>query len=164
MLRMRQLIPPLSLHTPDGRTIRAWDLKQKKNLVIAFLDADCAMCADFLRSLVARAAELRDKETVALAVFLALPPAALTDSLPKEIIAGCDMSGYGARAYLVDDVFSARGLVSRGVFVADRYGELFAQWPLAAHDFPALGDIFSSLDQIEMTCEECGTPAWPLET
>jgi len=164
MLRTRQLIPPLSLHAPDGRTIRAWDFKQKQNLVIAFLDADCAMCADFLRQLAACADDLREKETLVLAVFLAPLPAALTDSLPKEIIAGCDMSGYGARAYLGDDAFSARGLVRRGAFVADRYGELFAQWPLAAHKFPALEEIFSSLDQIEMACEECSTPAWSAES
>jgi hypothetical protein len=164
MLRTRQLIPPLNLHTPDGRTIRAWDFKQKKNLVIALLDADCTLCADFLRQLAARAADLHEKDTVALAVFLTPPPAALTDSLPKEIVAGCDMSGYGARAYLGDDAFSARGLVRHGVFVADQYGELFAQWALAAHNFPTLGEIFSSLDQIEMAFEECSTPAWPADS
>jgi hypothetical protein len=163
MLRTRQLIPPLSLHAADGRTIRAWDFKQKKNLMIAFLDADCALCADFLRQLAMRGAELREKETVALAVFLAPPPAALSDSLPKDIIAGCDMSGHGARAYLGDDAFSATGLVRCGVFVSDRYGELFAQWPLAAHKFPALEELFSSLDQIEMACEECSTPPWHAE-
>ena len=164
MLRTRQLIPPLSVHAPDGRTIRAWDFKQKKNLVIAFLDTDCELCADFLRKLAARAADLREKETVALAVFLTPPPAVLTDSLPKEIVAGCDMSGYGARAYLGDDAFSARGLVRRGVFVADRYGELFAQWPITAHKFPALEEIISSLNQIEMACEECSAPAWLAES
>jgi hypothetical protein len=164
MLRTRQLIPPLSVHAPGGRSIRAWNFKQKKNLVIAFLDTDCALCADFLRQLAARAADLREKETVALAVFLTPPPAVLTDPLPKEIVAGCDMSGYGARAYLGDDAFSARGLVRRGVYVADRYGELFAQWPLVTHNFPALAEIFSSLDQTEMACEECDTPAWPAES
>jgi hypothetical protein len=164
MLRTRQLIPPLSVHAPDGRSIRAWNFKQKKNLVIAFLDADCTLCADFLRQLAAHAADLREKETVALAVFLTPPPAVLTDSLPREIVAGCDMSGYGARAYLGDDAFSWRGLVRRGVFVADRYGELFAQWPITAHKFPALEEIISSLNQIEMACEECNTPAWPAES
>jgi hypothetical protein len=163
MLRTRQLIPPLSVHPPDGRTIRAWDFKQKKNLVITFLDVDCALCADLLRQLAGRAADLREKETIALAVFLVPPPTALADSLPKEIIAGCDMSGYGARAYLDEDAFSASGLVRRGVFVADRYGELFAQWSLSAHEFPTFAEIFSSLDQIEMTCEDCDTPAWLAE-
>jgi hypothetical protein len=152
MLRTRELIPPLSLHTPDGRTIRAWNFKQKKNLVIAFLDLDCALCADSLRQLAARAADLREREAIAFAVFLAPPPPALADSLPKEIIAGCDMAGHGARSYLGNDAFSANGLVRRGIFVTDRYGELCAQWPLTAHRFPALAEIFSSLDLIEMAC------------
>lgn len=164
MLRTRQLIPPLSMHTSDGRTVHAWDFKQKKNLVIAFLDADCAMCQDFLRGLTARAADLREKDAIALVVYLALPPPALADSLPKEIIAGCDMPGNGARAFLGDEAFSARGLVRGGVFVTDRYGELFAQWTLAAHKFPALEEIFSTLDQVQMACEECSTPAWPAES
>jgi hypothetical protein len=152
MLRTRQLIPPLSLHTPDGKTVRAWDFKQKKNLVIAFLDVDCVLCAEFLRQLSSRAAMLGEKEAVALAVFLAPPPAAISDALPKEIIAGCDMPGTGARAYLDDDAFSSRGLVRGGVFVADRYGELFAQWSLAGHKFPAMEEIFSALGHTENVC------------
>jgi len=163
MLHTRQLIPPLGLHTPDGRKIHAWDFKQKKNLVIAFLDLDCAMCADFMRALASRASDLREKEAIALVVFLAPPPAAISDSLPKEIIAGCDMPGRGARAYLGDDAFSSRGLVRGGVFVADRYGELFAQWSLMGHKFPAPDEIFNALEQIEIACEECTTPTWQTE-
>jgi hypothetical protein len=163
MLRTRQLIPPLSLHTPDGGTVRAWDYKQKKNLVIAFLDSECELCEDFLRGLVARAADLREKGAVALIAFLAPPPRARTESQPKEIVAGCDMSGRGARAFLGEDAFAARGLVRGGVFVADRYGELFAQWSLAAHKFPAVEDIFTALEQIEMGCEGCEIPAAPAD-
>jgi hypothetical protein len=163
MLRTRQLIPPLNLHTPDGGRIRAWDFKQKKNLVIAFLDVECALCEDFLRRLAARAGELREKEAVALIVFLAPPPRAVTDSLPKEIIAGCDMRGSGARAFLGEDAFAARGLVSGGVFVADRYGELFAQWSLAGHRFPGVDEIFTTLEHIQMACDACATPVWPID-
>jgi hypothetical protein len=163
MLRTRQLIPPLSLHTPDGGTVRAWDFKQKKNLVIAFLDADRELCEEFLRRLVARATDLREKEAVALIAFLAAPPRAITDSLPKEIVAGCDMSGRGARAFLGEDAFAARGLVRGGVFVADRYGELFAQWSLAGHKFPDVEEIFTALEQMEMSCEGCEIPAAPAD-
>jgi AhpC/TSA family len=163
MLRTRQLIPPLSLHAADGGTIRAWDYKQKKNLVIAFLDADCGLCEDFLRGLAARAADLREKRAVALIAFLAPPPRAVTDSLPKEIIAGCDMPGSGARGFLGDDAFAARGLVRGGVFTADRYGELFARWSLAGHKFPAMEEIFGALEQIEMRCEGCEVPAAPAD-
>jgi len=87
MLRTRQLVPPLTLHTADGRNVHAWDFKQKKNLVVVFLDAGCALCEDFLRSLGAQAARLRASEAVVLAVFLEPPAPGLFDSHPGEIIA-----------------------------------------------------------------------------
>ncbi|HYL47384.1 MAG TPA: hypothetical protein VEU52_10185 [Candidatus Limnocylindrales bacterium] len=163
MLRTRQIIPPLNLHTPDGRTVRAWDFKQKKNLVIAFLDLDCAPCEEFFRVLAARAADLREKEAVALSAFLSPPPERLAHALPEAIIAGADVSGRGASAYLGDDAFANRGLARTGVFVADRYGELFAQWVSPSHKFPPMGEIFSWLDYIEMACDECSVPQWPAD-
>ena len=163
MLRIRQLIPPLSIHTPDGRTVRAWDYKQKKNLVIAFLDLDCAPCAEFLRSIAARVAELREREAVALVVFLEQASPQITDGLPAEIIVGSDMPGRAARAFLGEDAFSARGLVSGGVFVTDRYGELAAQWPIERHKFPEFAEILSALDYVQMACDACATPLWQAE-
>ena len=35
-LLMRRLIPPVTARTAEGRSVRAWDYKQKRNLVIAF--------------------------------------------------------------------------------------------------------------------------------
>ena len=163
MLRNRQLVPPLTLHTPDGRTVRAWDYKQKKNLVIAFLDTDCGPCEEFLRALVANAAELRDKAAVALVVFLEQPARRVTDSLPPGIIVGADMPGNSARAFLGDDAFASRGFVRGGVFVTDRYGELFAQWTIERHKFPAIAEILAALDHVEMACDECSAPSWSAE-
>jgi hypothetical protein len=163
MLRTRHIIPPLNLHMRDGRTVRAWDYKHKKNLVIAFLDLDCAPCEEFFRDLAARAATLREKEAVALAAFLSPLPERLAHSLPEEIIAGPDVSGRGARAYLGEDAFASRGLARTGVFVADRYGELFAQWVSPGHRFPPMEEIFSWLDHVEMACEECSVPQWPAD-
>jgi peroxiredoxin len=160
VLRNRQLVPPLTIHTPDGRTVRAWDYKQKKNLVIAFLDTDCASCEEFLRTLVASAAALREKEAVALVVFLEQPSRRLTDSLPQEITVGSDMPGNSARAFLGEDAFASRGFVRGGVFVTDRYGELFAQWAIHRHKFPAIAEILTTLDQVATACDECSTPLW----
>lgn len=160
MTPLRQLIPPLSLHSPDGRTVRAWDFKQKNSLVIAFLDSGCEMCIDFLRRLAAHAPELREKNAVALAAFLESPPPILYESLPKGVLCGADFSGRSVRAFLGGDALSTNGLRLRGVFVTDRYGELFARWVIPAHDFPSMGDIFPSLTQIEIACEECTHPAW----
>jgi hypothetical protein len=163
LLRNRQLVPPLTIHTPDGRTVRAWDYKQKKNLVIAFLDTDCAPCEEFLHVLVTNAAELRDKAAVALIVFLEQPAHRATDSLPPGIIVGADMPGNSARAFLGDDAFASRGFVRGGVFVTDRYGELFAQWVIERHKFPAIAEILAALDHVEMASDECSTPLWAAE-
>jgi len=159
MLPLRQLVPPLSIHAPDGRTLRAWDFKQKRSLVIAFLDAGCEPCADFLQRLSGHAPELREKNVVAFAVFLESPPI-LYESLSAGIFAGADFPGRGVRAFLGRDANCASGLRSRGIFVADRYGELFAQWIIPAHGFPPIAEIFSALSQIEIVCEECTHPGW----
>ena len=66
MPHVRQLIPPLTLRTPRGRTVHAWDFKQKRNLVIAFLDVSCPTCEAFAQTLASHAADLREKEAVAL--------------------------------------------------------------------------------------------------
>ena len=163
LLRIRQLVPPLSIHTSDGRTARAWDYKQKKNLVIAFLDANCGPCEDYLRGIAARAVDLREKEAVALIVFLEQPPARLIDSLPAEIVVGSDTPGRNAGAYLGDDALSAQGFARSGVFVTDRYGELAAQWPIERHKFPQIAEILAALDYVQMACDGCGTPLWPAE-
>lgn len=160
MLPLRQLIPPLSIHAPDGRTIRAWDFKQKNSLVIAFLDSGCDSCADFLRRIAAHPPELREKNAVVMAAFLDSPPPILYEPLPKAILCGADFSARSARAFLGPDALAPTGLRLRGVFVTDRYGELFSQWILPAHEFPPVSALLSSLTQIEIACEECTHPAW----
>jgi hypothetical protein len=164
MLRTRQLIPPITIRTPDGHTVRAWDFKQKKNLVIVFLDVACGPCEEFLQLFVDRAAALREREAVTLAVFLEPVPIALTQGLPQEIVAGSDISGHSTRRFLGDDAISAKARGGRGVFVTDRYGELSAFWVAQQHEFPGIEEIFKSLDHIQIACEECFMPHWPAET
>jgi hypothetical protein len=131
--------------------------------VVVFLDAGCALCGDFLKRLAAEAARLRASEAVVLAVFLDPPAPGFSDSHPAEIIAGSDMSGRGVRAFLGDDALSSRGLGRRGVFVADRYGELFAQWILRDHEFPTIEEIFTWVDHAGIACDDCATPIWPAD-
>jgi hypothetical protein len=163
MLRRRQIIPALSLQTHEGRTIRAWDFKQKKNLVIAFLDAQCPACEDFLEQLVERAAELADREAVVLIVFPDSARLASAKALPPQIIAGRDVSG-SSRRFLGEE--PVPGGSARGVFTTDRYGELSAIWAppqrtSGAHGLPAVDEILAALDHIQIACEECYMPHWP---
>lgn len=167
MLKRRQMIPPLTARAVDGRTVQAWDYKQKKNLVIAFLHVDCPLCEQFLARLAERAADLAEREAVALVIFSATPSALLVEGLPREIVVATDVSGHAQRAFLGQDADgTARqpGTAGVGVFVTDRYGELFAQWTGASDDaLPAVGETLSWLAQIQVACEECGAPDWKLD-
>ena len=162
-LRARQLIPPITLHLSDGRTVRAWDFKQKKNLVIAFLDTECKSCEMYLHRLIEAAPAFLEREAVVLIAYLKPPPLLQSPSSPPEIIAGADVSGQSVRLYLGKEALSSKGLESRGVFLTDRYGALFREWRSSGHIFPSPDELLAGLDQVLTTCDECGTPEWTLD-
>ncbi len=164
MLPLRQLIPPLTLHASNGQTVRAWDFKQKKNLIIVFLHNECPRCEEFLRQLSANASLWKENEAVVLAAVLAQPSRVLIDSLHESVIVGVDSSGRAAIAYLGKHSLSPAGLAQLGVFQTDRYGELAAIWNVTSdHNFPDVADIAASLELTEMSCDACTTPIWPVE-
>jgi peroxiredoxin len=163
MLHKRQLIPPVTMQTADGRIVRAWDFKQKKNLVIAFFDAGCSVCEEFLDALARRAADLKEREALVLAVYLERVAHALSDRMPQEIIVGADVSGRSIRNFLGEDAVTGGSRRGRGIFVTDRYGEISALWVPNEHEFPSARDILSSLEHIEIACEECFMPHWPVD-
>ena len=151
MLTLRQLIPPLTARTAAGQLVRAWDYKQKKSLLIAFLHADCALCQPFAERLASRAAELLDHNSVALLVSLEPPRWEITAA--PQIVLASDTTGRAAQEYLGTDAFGPLGLARVGLFVADRYGELFAQWEARDADgLPALAEAFKWLAHTQMGC------------
>ncbi len=163
-LRLRYQIPPLTLRTSDGRSVSAWDFKQKRNRVIAFLRADSPVAWDFVGQLVTHAADWKEKEAVGLIVFQKVPRTGLPSELPPEIIAGTDATGNSLARYLGEEALDADGLERQGIFVADRYGELYAKWIVEEDsELPAISDILKALEQIEIACDECEPSAWPLD-
>ncbi len=159
MLTLRQVIPPLTVRTPNGDTIRAWDYKQKNSLLIAFLHGECPVCARFASRLVSKKVELAEAEAVALLVALDKPSWGIDSQ--REIIPGVDTAGRAAEEYLGLNAMGSRGLSRVGVFVSDRYGELFAQWEAwDADNLPPLPEIFKWLTYTQIVCEECSVPLW----
>ena len=151
-LQLRQLIPPLTARTIDGTTVRAWDYKQKRNLLIVFLHADCARCRLWLTQLTARAADFAEHESICLLVFLETPPP-WAERLPPPLLAAADAGGRSQCAFLGKDAFGPAGLDRVGVFVTDRYGELHAQWIARdAAAMPSADEILKPLRQIQMAC------------
>ena len=152
MLPLRQIIPPLTLHAADGRTIHAWDFKQKKNLLIAFLHDDCPRCEEFLRQLSVAAPLWKENETVILAALFAPPSRALTDTLDASVIVGVDRNGQSTAAYLGKDALSPSRVSAPAIFQTDRYGELTTQWEINNdHNFPSVAKLSAQAAHSEMT-------------
>jgi hypothetical protein len=163
VLKLRQIIPPLTARAEDGRVVQVWDYKQKYALAVVFLHAGCRRCAEYLERLRENAAELKEREAVALVIFSeTLPPGG---RFPAQVVVAADVSGKSQRAFLGEDAFGPAGQVLLGVFVTDRYGELRAQWSGPHEDaLPQAGEVLSVLSQIQMDCEECFPPEWKLES
>jgi hypothetical protein len=152
VLRTRQLIPPVTARTADGAIVRAWDYKQKRNLVIAFLHADCVRCEEWLAKLASQATDLSEREAVGLVIYAETPPRA-AGILAPPMIAAVDITGNSQRAFFGREAFGPAGLDRVGVFVTDRYGALYAQWIARdADELPAPGGILSALWQIQVAC------------
>jgi peroxiredoxin len=161
MLTPRQMLPPLVARTAEGRVVRAWDFKQKRNLVVVFLDAAAEPARAWLARLSAAAADLAERNATAIVVLAEPVPASLADRFPGIVLAA-DPSGRAHRACLGSEAFGPAGLERAGAFVADRYGEIYAAW--AGRDvaaLPGIEAVLSWLAQIELACEECGAPHWP---
>ena len=163
MLKLRQIIPPLTARSADGRVVQAWDFKQKYSLAIAFLHAGCRPCVDYLEHLRENGAEMKEREAVALVIFSETP--ASHGNFPVQVVEAADVSGKSQRAFLGEGAFGPAGQALLGVFVTDRYGELRAQWNGLDEDaLPQPGEILEWLSQIQMACEECFPPEWKLES
>jgi hypothetical protein len=163
MLHRRQLIPPLTLVDAHGHTVRAWDFKQSKNLIIAFLDVDCVTCRQFIDELAKHAMEVGEKDAVVLLAFPDGPVHSHISHLPAGFIAGIDVGGRGAQAFLGPESSPTQQLRLHGVFVTDRYGEVSSNWIFERHQFPAIFAVLSALDLVEIACEECSVPDWPVD-
>lgn len=166
MLKVRQMIPPVTARAADGHVVQAWDYKQKRSLLIAFLHAECAECEAFLARVAQQAKRLAELEATALIVLPQTPSARLSDELPANVVLAADVSGRAQRTYLGQEASEARPHLrtgSVGVFVADRYGELVAQWRGGHESLPGMPDALGWLHQTQIACEECGSPHWPAE-
>lgn len=166
MLKVRQMIPPVTARAGNGRVVQAWDFKQKRSLLLAFLHAECGECEAFFARVVREATRLAELEATALVVLPATPPARLADGLPLHVVLASDVSGRSQRAFLGKEACEVRPHMRTGgvgVFVADRYGELAAQWCGGHESLPGMPDALGWLHQAQIACEECGAAHWPVE-
>jgi hypothetical protein len=108
-------------------------------------------------------ADLREKEAITLLVFPEQLEKLTTDLLPEGMFAGIAPSADEIREFLGGGALSGQLLSRRGIFVTDRYGEIAGLWIVREHDFPGIDQVLGALDSVEIACEECGVPIWPVD-
>jgi hypothetical protein len=164
MLKSSQMIPAIAVRGADGHTVHSWDFKQKKNIVVVFLRQEEPATKQYVEKLLGCGGDLEELEARALVVLDSLPVKEMQVGLPENLSLASDVTGRAQREYLGEEAYGPRGLELVGVFVADRFGELFAGWvKQSATELPGVREVLSVLHQIEMACEECGSPHWPAD-
>jgi hypothetical protein len=153
VLRVGQLIPPLAARAPDGAPVNAWDYRQKRNLCIVFVHAECAECAGYIERLARRAVDIAERDAVALVVLPKLPLPGR--SLPSPLHLTANPTGKAHISYFGKRAATTAGAGPVGVFLADRYAHLSMQW-LAdeARQLPSPEEILAGLTQTQRAGDE----------
>jgi hypothetical protein len=152
VLRVGQLIPSLAARAPDGKRVAAADYKQKRNLAIVFLHAECRACQGYIDRLARRAADFAERDAVALIVLPKLPPPGT--SLPAPLLLVADPSGKSHAHYFGKRVANAGGPGPVGIFLADRYGQLSMQWLCGEADqLPSPEEVLQGLLQTQLAAD-----------
>lgn len=148
-VKPRTMIPIFQLMSAEGRPVSIWDYKGRKNLVIVFLTRDeWQLCLEFLRSTINVYHQYEEEDAVVLAIVrgnLADATAIQHDLKPPFPIL-YDPDGR------VTQRFASH---PPAVFVADRYGEVHAEWAVVPEKgFPTQKEVLDALDLINLECPE----------
>lgn len=164
-LSLRSLVPSFELQAINRNTaIGPWTYKQRYSLAIFFFhDISCRACREMLLALSQQHSAYRtsDAEVVAIATCQDIATADrlrefVTDhALPFPIL--WDSLGQVSQTYLG----AGAGRSPVGVFVCDRYGELYMQ-AIAdeADQLPPEAEIRSWAEFVDLQCPECFPPSW----
>ena len=149
ILRRGQVIPTFTLPDTAGAPVRRTAYRDKQNLVLAFLpDAADEGTRAYLRALAVDYASLRAETGEVLAILrgagAAISEAQRELALPFPLL------------HDADGAVSARFLpptARAGVFVTDRYGELYFAAPAAGTaTLPPIAEIQAWLEAIDRQC------------
>jgi peroxiredoxin len=149
ILRRGQVVPTFTLPDTDGAPVRRTAYRDKKNLVLAFLpDAEDDGARAYLRALAQGYESFRAETGEALAILRgdrATIAAARSElALPFPLLHDAD--GAATARFLPP---AARA----GVFVTDRYGELYFAAPAAdTASLPPITEIQAWLEAIDRQC------------
>lgn len=164
-LTVRGLIPSFQLQAVNrSNDISPWHYKQRYSLVIfLFHHAACNACRELLLELSQHYQTYRACEADILAIATGwqlngvehLKEFADNHAIPFPVL--WDQQGQVSNNYLPEKTDRS----SVGVFVCDRYGELYMQAVAdEADELPDEHEIRSWVEFVDMQCPECFPPSW----
>lgn len=154
-------LPGFALPSAAGTTVRLWDFKQRRPLLIALTHgADCPTCRAWLAALARERARLEEAQA---AVLVLVPePVERLRTLQAELDLPFTLLARDARATAAYLPAPDTGVA---LYAADRYGECVGGWHAADADaLPPLDAPLADLALADQGDCECAIPAWdPLQ-
>ena len=135
-------------------------------MLIFFRSVECLKCKQLLREISEHYGQYQEKEAEVLAISTdeidRLRQLAQDLALPFPLLS--DSEGGVTDLYLKHiEQRGDRAAFETGIFVVDRWGEIFSATSIErAEDLPAEAEIRDWLEFIELQCEECFPPEWPM--
>ncbi len=150
-------LPGFALHSAAGATVRLWDFKQRRPLLITLMHgADCPACRAWLAVLARERARL--DEARAAVLVLAPEPVERLRALQAELDLPFTLLARDARATAAYLPAPGTGVA---LYAADRYGECVGAWQAADADaLPPLDAPLADFALADQGDCECTIPAW----
>jgi len=143
-----KLIPFFELPSAFGGSVSLWNLKAKKNMVLAFIPNECPICDEFLYTLTSAYYQYETENTQILVIVCGDEKAAsrIQDEVGPPFPILYDADGRITGEYT--DRIPA-------VFVADKFGELRRQFiPGPGESLPSQKEILDVVELINLECPE----------
>lgn len=157
MPRPGEQLQAFTLASAAGTTVRLWDFKQRRNLLIALTHgADCPTCQAWLAALARDRGRLDEAQAAVL--VLAPEPVERLRALQSELDLPFTLLSRDPRTTATYLPASGDGVA---LYVADRYGECVGAWH--APDADALPPLDAPLADLALADQgdcECTIPAW----
>ena len=157
-----KLLPDIALPSAEGRQVRLSDYRGRSNLVVIL--AGGLDDGNLLRLLDEAAWKHSDfaGEEAEMIVILSKDRAGQTPPVVKAGWPFVILADSERRAHRLFNALDAAGKPLPAIFIADRYGEICAEYQAGAqHGIPKIDEVLQWLFFINSQCPECGAPEWP---
>ncbi|MEJ2008097.1 MAG: redoxin domain-containing protein [Acidobacteriota bacterium] len=159
-----ELLPDVGLVSAEGRQVRLSDYRGRLNLVVILAGGmDDENLLRLLGEAAGKHADITGEEAEVILILTkdrsGRTPLGVRVDWPFVVL--MDSNGHAHRLF---DTLDADGTAIPAVFIADRFGEIYAEYSSKERQqLPQINEVLQWLFFINSQCPECGAPEWPQE-